>query len=188
MPFITEEIWQTLPHDGETIMLSEYPKYNEELNFKDEAVQMQVIMEAITAIRTRRNEMNVPPSKKANYFIATDKKETFTHGVQFIKKLASANDVEIGDEFTLDKAVTVVTNDAKIYIPMSDLVDKEEELKRLNKELMQVEKMLAQDEGKLNNQGFMAKAPDHVIEKIKGQAQREKEKIALIKAAIEALD
>lgn len=188
MPFITEEIWQTLPHEGETIMLTEYPKFSDSLNFTSEAAQMQVIMEAITAIRTRRNEMNVPPSKKAKYFIATDKKDTFNHGVQFIKKLASANDVEIGDEFTLDKAVTVVTNDAKIYIPMSDLVDKEEELKRLNKELQQVEKMLAQDEGKLNNAGFMSKAPAAVVEKIKGQAQREREKIALIKAAIEALD
>ncbi|MBQ6626938.1 MAG: valine--tRNA ligase [Ruminococcus sp.] len=188
MPFITEEIWQTLPHEGDTIMLCEYPKYDDALHFPEEAQQMEVIMEAITAIRTRRNEMNVPPSKKANYFIATDKKDTFAHGVQFIKKLASATEIEIGDEFTLDKAVTVVTNDAKIYIPMSDLVDKEEELKRLNKELATVEKMLAQDEGKLNNAGFMAKAPEAVIEKIKGQAEREREKIALIKAAIAAFD
>ena len=188
MPFITEEIWQTLPHEGDTIMLAKYPEYDDALNFPVEASQMEVIMEAITAVRTRRNDMNVPPSKKAKYYIATDKKDTFTHGIQFIKKLASANDVEIGDDFTLDKAVTVVTNDAKIYIPMSDLVDKEEELKRLNKELAQVEKMLAQDEGKLNNAGFMAKAPQAVIEKIEGQAQREREKIALIKAAIADLD
>lgn len=189
MPFITEEIWQTIPHDtdGKTVMLEKYPEYDPNLDFRSEAEEMMKVMEAITAIRTQRNEMNVPPSKKAKLFIATAIPETFSNGEQFFKKLASASEVEISDSFDIDGAVTVVTSDAKIYIPMEELVDKEAELKRLNKELKQVEKMLAQDEGKLNNPGFMSKAPEKVIEKIKGQAEKEREKIALIHAAMDAL-
>lgn len=189
MPFITEEIWQTIPHDtdGKTVMLEKYPEYDPSLDFPSEAEEMMKVMEAITAIRTQRNEMNVPPSKKAKLFIATAIPETFSNGEQFFKKLASASEVEISDSFDIDGAVTVVTSDAKIYIPMEELVDKEAELKRLNKELKQVEKMLAQDEGKLNNPGFMSKAPEKVIEKIKGQAEKEREKIALIHAATDAL-
>lgn len=189
MPFITEEIWQTIPHDtdGKTVMLEKYPEYDPSLEFPSEAEEMMKVMEAITAIRTQRNEMNVPPSKKAKLFIATAIPETFSNGEQFFKKLASASEVEISDSFDIDGAVTVVTSDAKIYIPMEELVDKEAELKRLNKELKQVEKMLAQDEGKLNNPGFMSKAPEKVIEKIKGQAEKEREKIALIHAAMDAL-
>lgn len=189
MPFITEEIWQTIPHDtdGKTVMLEKYPEYDPNLDFPSEAEEMMKVMEAITAIRTQRNEMNVPPSKKAKLFIATAIPETFSNGEQFFKKLASASEVEISNSFDIDGAVTVVTSDAKIYIPMEELVDKEAELKRLNKELKQVEKMLAQDEGKLNNPGFMSKAPEKVIEKIKGQAEKEREKIALIHAAMDAL-
>ena len=189
MPFITEEIWQTIPHDtdGKTVMLEKYPEYDPSLDFPSEAEEMMKVMEAITAIRTQRNEMNVPPSKKAKLFIATAIPETFSNGEQFFKKLASASEVEISDSFDIDGAVTVVTSDAKIYIPMEELVDKEAELKRLNKELKQVEKMLAQDEGKLNNPGFMSKAPEKVIEKIKGQAEKEREKITLIHAAMDAL-
>lgn len=189
MPFITEEIWQTIPHDtdGKTVMLEKYPEYDPSLDFPSEAEEMMKVMEAITAIRTQRNEMNVPPSKKAKLFIATAIPETFSNGEQFFKKLASASEVEISDSFDIDGAVTVVTSDAKIYIPMEELVDKEAELKRLNKELKKVEKMLAQDEGKLNNPGFMSKAPEKVIEKIKGQAEKEREKIALIHAAMDAL-
>ena len=189
MPFITEEIWQTIPHEteGKTIMLEKYPEYDESLTFPTEAQDMKKVMEAITAIRTQRNEMNVPPSKKAKLFIATSTPDTFSQGVKFFEKLASASGVEIGDAFEIEGAVTVVTGDAKIYIPMEELVDKEAELARLNKELKQVEKMLAQDEGKLNNPGFMSKAPEKVIEKIKSQAEKEREKIALINAAIESL-
>ena len=149
-----------------------------------EAQEMEKIMQAITAVRTQRNEMNVPPSKKANYFIATKVADTFAHGAEFFKKLASADAVEIGEDFNIDGAVTVVTASAKIYIPLSELVDKEAELKRLNKELEQTKKLLMQDENKLKNEGFLHKAPAAVVEKIKGQAQREREKIALIEAAI----
>ena len=185
MPFITEEIWQNIPHEGETIMLEKYPEFTDALCYEQEAADMEKIMTAITAIRTQRNEMNVPPSKKAKLYIATKAADTFRHGAEFFRKLASATDVEIDSDFEIEGAVTVVTANAKLFIPMSELVDKDAELKRLNKELEQTEKMLRQDEAKLNNPGFMGKAPAHVIEKIKNQAQREREKIALIKAAIE---
>ena len=188
MPYVTEEIWQTIPHEGETVMLSEYPTYKPELDFPEEEAEMRRVMEAIRAIRNRRSEMNVPPSRKAKVYVATKFADTFKNGSAFIEKLASASGVEVADNFDIDGAVTVVTADAKIYIPMDELVDKAAELERLGKELAAVEKRLAQSEGKLNNQGFVSKAPAAVIEKVKGQAAKEREKIALIKAAIDALN
>ncbi len=188
MPYVTEEIWQTIPHEGETVMLSEYPTYKPELDFPEEEAEMRRVMEAIRAIRNRRSEMNVPPSRKAKVYVATKFADTFKNGSAFIEKLASASGVEVADNFDIDGAVTVVTADAKLYIPMDELVDKKAELERLGKELAQVEKRLAQSEGKLNNRGFVSKAPAAVIEKVKGQAAKEREKIALIKAAIDALN
>ena len=187
MPYITEEIWQTLPAEGDTVMLAEYPSYDEKLNFPEAVSSMEKVMEAIRGIRNRRAEMNVPPSKKAKVYIATKLPEVFEQGSQFICRLASASEVEVGDSFDIDGAVNVVTADAKIYIPMDELVDKKAELERLNKELESVKKRLAQSEGKLNNQGFVSKAPAAVVEKVKGQAQKEREQIALIQAAIDAL-
>ena len=187
MPFITEEIYQTLPGSAETIMLEKYPEYTADNNYPKATAEMEKIIEAITAIRKRRQEMNVPPSRKAKVYIATKLSDVFENGVKFICKLASASEVEIGDDFDIEGAVTVVTADAKIYIPMAELVDKEAELARLNKELAATEKLLAQSEGKLNNQGFIAKAPQAVVDKVKGQAEKEREKIAMIKAAIAAL-
>ena len=187
MPYVTEEIWQTIPHEGETVMLAKYPEFKAELDFPDAVAEMERVMDAIRAIRNRRSEMNVPPSKKAKVYVATKFADTFTNGTPFIQKLASANEVEVAEHFDIEGAVTVVTADAKIYIPLSELVDKDAELARLNKELEQVKKRLAQSEGKLNNAGFVAKAPEAVIEKVKGQAAKEREQIALITAAIDAL-
>ena len=187
MPYITEEIWQTIPHEGETVMLAKYPEYNAELDYPEASDEMKKIMDAIRAIRNRRAEMNVPPSRKAKVYVATKFADTFRDGTQFIQKLASASEVEVAESFEIEGAVNIVTADAKIYIPMDELVDREKELARLNKELEQVKKRLAQSEGKLNNQGFVAKAPEAVIEKVKGQAAKEREQIALIEAAIAAL-
>ena len=188
MPYITEEIWQTLPVEGETVMLAEYPAYDESLNFPEAVGAMEKIMEAIRAIRNRRAEMNVPPSKKAKVYIATKLPEVFEQGSMFIMKLASASETEVGESFKLDGAVNIVTADAKIYIPLDELVDKKAELERLNKELAAVEKRLAQSEGKLKNEGFVSKAPAAVVDKVKAQAEKEKEQIAMIKAAIKALN
>ena len=187
MPYITEEIWQTIPHEGETVMLTDYPTFKAALDFPEAAAEMGRIMDAIRAVRNRRNEMNVPPSRKAKVYVATKFPQTFEDGKAFIVKLASASEVEVADSFEIEGAVTIVTADAKIYIPMDELVDKSAELARLNKELEQVKKRLAQSEGKLNNQGFVAKAPAAVIEKVQGQAAKEREQIALIEAAIAAL-
>ena len=187
MPYITEQIWQTIPHEGETVMLCDYPGFKPELDFPEAAAEMRRVMEAIRAIRNRRNEMNVPPSRKAKVYIATRFPKTFEDGKAFFIKLASASEVEVADSFDIEGAVTAVTADAKIYIPMDELVDKEAELARLNKELAQVKKFLAQSEGKLNNQGFVAKAPAAVVDKVRQQAEKEREKIAMIEAAIAAL-
>ena len=187
MPFITEEIWQTLPHDGDTIMLSPWCKYDEKLAFKSEEEQMESIMTAIKAVRNRRAEMNVAPSKKAEVFIETAKPEIFEAGTTFFKRLASASDVKIADSFDIDKTVSIVTADATIKLPLAELVDFEAERARLNKELAAAEKDLAFTNNKLNNQGFMSKAPEKVINEIKEKAAKYNEKIALLKDSIAKL-
>ncbi len=187
MPFITEEIWQTLPHEGETIMLSPWPKFSEDLCFDKEETTMNAIMEAIRAIRNRRAEMNVAPSKKAHVYIATEKKDVFTAAVVFMQRLASAEEVIIGDSFELDGAVSIVTADAKIYIPMGDLVDFEAERKRLEKEKEGAEKKLAGIRGKLSNPGFLAKAPEAVIEGQRAEEAKLVEKLRMIEESLAAL-
>ncbi len=187
MPFITEEIWQSMPHDGETIMVQKYPECTEEHHFPEAEKQMNMIMDAIKAIRNRRSEMNVPPSRKAKVYIAAKDTETFNAGSVFFTRLASASEVNVAESYEIEGAVTVVTADAKIYIPMDELVDKEAELQRLNKELEAAQKDLQFNEKKLNNQGFMAKAPEKVVAEVKANAAKFAEKIEMIQAAIDAL-
>ena len=180
MPFITEEIWQTLPHDGESIMISNWVDYDENLNFSLQEAEFESIMAAVKAIRTRRSEMNVAPSKKAAIHIATSKQNVFETSKAVIAKLASGSSVEIAEEFAIENAVSIITNDAKIYIPLGELVDFEAERARLNKEKEAVLKKLEQTERKLSNEGFLAKAPAQVVEEQKAKAKEMKEKIALI--------
>ena len=187
MPFITEEIWQTLPHDGESIMISAWPEYDSAHSFEAEEAEMERIMTAVRAIRNRRAEMNVPPSRKAKVYIATAYKPAFEHGSVFMQRLASASEVEVADSFELDGAVCIVTADAKIYIPMGELVDLEAEKVRLNKELAAVEKDLAFVNGKLSNENFVAKAPAAVVEAQREQKTRYEEKIAMLKESIAKL-
>ena len=185
MPFITEEIWQTLPHDGESIMISEWPVYKDEHNFSVEEQEMDRIMEAVRAIRNRRAEMNVPPSKKAKYYIATAHKDTFEKAGIFMQRLASCSEAEIGDSFEIDDAVCIVTTDAKIYIPLGELVDFEKEVARLNKEKEKVLKDLEFIDKKLNNENFVAKAPKTVVDGQREAAQKLRDKIAMIDESIE---
>ena len=187
MPFITEEIWQTLPHDGESIMISSWPEYDPAHSFEAEEAEMERIMTAVRAIRNRRAEMNVPPSRKAKVYIATAYKPAFEHGSVFMQRLASASEVEVADSFELDGAVCIVTADAKIYIPMGELVDLAAEKARLNKELAAVEKDLAFVNGKLSNENFAAKAPAAVVEAQREQKTRYEEKIAMLKESIAKL-
>ena len=188
MPFITEEIWQTLPHDGETIMKSQWPEFSDTLVFTEDEDKMNIIMDAIRAIRNRRGEMNVPPSRKAHVYIATEKKDIFSLSALFMQKLASASEVTVGDSFNIEGSVSIVTADAKIYIPMGDLVDFEAERKRLLKEKETAEKKLAQINGKLSNPGFLAKAPANVIETQKADAEKLTEKIKMIDESLAALN
>ena len=165
MPFITEEIWQALPHEGETIMLAQWPEYSEELNFATEESDFEKVMAAIKAIRNRRAEMNVPPSKKAKLFIATADTELFEKCAVFMQRLASASEVEVWTTFDVEGAVKVITGSAVISIPMNELIDFAEEAARLEKELENANKEKEFFESKLNNKNFVDKAPAAVVDK-----------------------
>ena len=190
MPFITETIWQALPHEGETIMLSQWPTYSDDLHFAAEEAQMEILMESIRAIRNRRAEMNVPPSKKAKVYVVTEHQSVFTEGEACFLKLAYANALTICDTMPEDaaKMVSVVTGDAQMYMPMSELIDFEKEKARLNKEKGKAEKDLAFIEKKLNNPGFVKKAPEQVVEGERVKAAKLKEQIANLNESLAALD
>ena len=188
MPFITEEIYQAIPHDTESIMISKWPEYDPTLSFADEEAQMEKIMDAIRAIRNRRAEMNIPPSKKSKVYVETVFSDVFAVGSEFIKRLAYASDVEIADAFgDLGNTVTIVTNDAKIYIPLGDLVDFEAEAKRLQKKLAAAEEKLAFINKKLDNPGFVNKAPEKVVQQNRDEAAKLTEKIANLRSSLENL-
>ncbi|WP_444657962.1 valine--tRNA ligase [Caproiciproducens sp. R2] len=187
MPYITEEIWQTLPHEGESIMVSRWPQYEESRCFPQAAENMRSIMEAVRAVRNRRSEMNVPPSRKTHLYIATGDAAMFEEGREIIKKLAYATEVEIGSDYQLDGAATIVTANAKLYIPMSELVDKKAELERLTKELESAQKQYQNAQEKLANEKFMSKAPTNVVEGVRQNADKLRDHIALIQSGIEAL-
>ncbi len=166
MPFITEEIWQKLPHEGESIVITQWPKYTESLNFPEEAANMELVKNALKAIRNQRSEMNIPPSKKAKVYIKTDKADVFSQAAIFFEKLASASETAVcGDDFVPPaNAVSCVVEGAQLFMPLDDLVDKEKELERLTKEKERLMGEIKRVEGKLNNQGFVAKAPAQVVE------------------------
>lgn len=188
MPFITEEIWSAVTDSGVPCILSEFPRYDEKLNFADEEKQFEKIIAAIRSIRNRRAEMNVPPSKKAALHIETAEKEIFEQGRLFFERLASASSVEISDKIDIADAVTVVTDSARIFIPMDELVDKEKELARLTKEKAAVQKDIDFSSNKLNNRGFVAKAPAQQIEAEKAKLSKAREKMAKIEESIAALN
>lgn len=187
MPYITEEIWQSLPHEGESIMLSKWPVYEEAHCFQQAASDMQGIMDVIRAVRNRRSEMNVPPSRKTHLYIATAAEKVFQEGAPIIERLAFANGVEIGPAFEIEGAVNIVTSGAKAYIPMDELVDKKAELARLTKELESAQKQYATTQQKLSNEKFLSKAPENVVEGVRQNAAKLKEHIALIQSSIDAL-
>lgn len=186
MPYITEEIWQTLPHEGEALVVAKWPEYSESLDFAQAESDMEKVMELIRAVRARRADMNVPPSKKAQLNIETANRECFTAGRDAIMRLAYASSVEVGESFTVDGAVTVVTESCRAYIPMAELVDREAETARLTKELEGAQKQLDNVNAKLNNETFMSKAPDKVVAGVRENGEKLAEKIRLIKEALEA--
>ena len=183
MPFITEEIWQALPHEGDALMMQSYPVYDEKLNFPEDEANFGMVMDAIKAVRARRAEMNVPPSRKSHLIIVTDKAKAFTDGEKFICKLAYASGIEVRAELpeTTDGMVSVITDNARMFMPMAELVDLEKERARMEKELANAKKQLDGQIAKLANENFVSRAPEKVV-------NIEREKKAKLEALIENLE
>ena len=182
IPFITEEIWQSLPHEGTALMLERYPAFDPALSFPEDEQNFEMVMNAIKAVRARRSEMNVPPSRKAHLIIVTDKKAAFEAGVSYICKLAYASEVSVTGEApaSTEGMVSVVTDNARMFMPMAELVDLEKERARIQKELQNAEKQLAGQNAKLANENFVTRAPEAVV-------NVEREKKAKLEALIENL-
>ena len=192
MPFITEEIYQALPHADESIMISAYPAASEALCFENDAERMNKVIAAIKAIRARRNEMNVPPSRKAKVYIATKYTDSFNQSsAVFFSRLASASEVEIGesfdDAFSADDAVRIVTDSATIFLPLSDIVDTEKERARLESEQKKLALEIERIEKKLSNEGFVAKAPAAVVEGEKAKLAKYRENLEGVLAGLAKL-
>ncbi len=189
MPFITEEIYQYLPTVDGSIVLASWPKYKEEDSMKEEEEKMNLIMEGIRNIRNIRAEMNVIPSKKAKVIIVASEEKiaTIEEGKDYFKTLASASEVEIlKDKVGIpEDAMTTLIEGAQIYIPLDELVDFEKEIERLQKEKSKIEGELKRVSGKLSNQGFLAKAPDSLIEEEKSKKDKYEE---MMKTVVERLE
>ena len=180
MPFITEEIWQALPHSGDYLMLQQWPQHRAELDFPEEEKAMELIMDGIRGVRARRAEMNVPPSKKAQLTVSTLERAVFEQGIPFLKRLAYASDVTVegvadagsDDAMTAQGMVTVTTHAARLFMPLAELVDLEKEKARIEKELKKNRAELDKLEAKLGNPGFVNKAPAHVVEAEQDRAEK----------------
>ena len=172
MPFITEEIYQAIPHKCESIMISEYPTFDESLVYTDAEEDVERIIACITAIRTRRAEMNVPPSKKAKLFVVTKYEETFNRAAKILEKLASASEVIVTDGYESDDAVMIATDAGRLYIPLAEVIDFEKERARLTAEMKKNDGEIERIEKKLANEGFVAKAPAAVIEGEKAKLKK----------------
>ena len=189
MPFITETIWQALPHEGPSVMVSKWPEYEDALHFAVEAEQVETMMDTIRAIRARRAEMNVPPSKKAQVILLTDKRAAYEAGSLFFAKLAYASGIEFVEQApaNLESLVSIVTKGAQVYMPMGELVDFEKERARLQKEKAKVQKDIDFVMKKLNNPGFVAKAPEAVIAQEREKAAKYQELMEKLEASLAAL-
>ena len=193
MPFITEEIYQSLPHTDESIMISKYPAFDASFVFESDAEKMNRVITAIKAIRARRNEMNVPPSRKAKVYIATKYVDSFNDSTAiFFTRLASASEVEIGESFddvlTADDAVRIVTDSATVFLPIADIVDTEKEKARLEAEQKKLLGEIDRIEKKLSNEGFVAKAPAAVVDGEKAKLAKYRENLDGVIAALAKLN
>ncbi|MBQ8345354.1 MAG: valine--tRNA ligase [Clostridia bacterium] len=191
MPFITEEIYQALPHDSESIMIASYPAYDASLVYEQDAECMNRVIGAIKAIRARRNEMNVPPSRKAKVYIATRYTDAFHEGsAVFFHRLASASEVQIGEsfDFTADDAVQIITDSATVFLPLSDIIDMEKEKARLAAEDKRLTGEIERLEKKLSNEGFVAKAPAAVVEGERSKLSKYRENLDGVRLALSKLN
>ena len=189
MPFITEEIWQSLPERESALIVSKWPEAKEALSFKTEEAHMESVMNAIRAIRNRRAEMNVPPSKTATLYVLTSNPQVFTEGEGFIQRLAYADKVELLEKEpeNLNGLVTCATADAKPYTPMGQLVDIAKEQERISKELDKARKNLASLNGKLSNENFTSRAPEAVVNAEREKAKKAADLIAALEESLAAL-
>ena len=192
MPFITEEIYQALPKcDGaeDILMTAQWPEYTETLSFPAEESAMEAVMDLIRAIRARRAEMNVPPSKKAELMIVTDQAEPYQQGLHFIQRLAYASNVTFPETAPADVTglVSVVTHDATAYLPLSELVDLAAERERIAKELEKAKNGLRITEGKLANEKFVAHAPENVVNAEREKVAKYQELIAKLEESAKAM-
>jgi len=180
MPFVTEEIWQSLPHEGASIMVSDWPQYSDALNFSAEEEQMNMIMDAVRAIRNRRAEMNVPPSRKAQVILVTAQPENYQLGAHFITRMAYASELTVLTAAPADLTgmVTVATHDATVYMPMAELVDIAKELERIAAERKKAEENLQRIEAKLANESFTSRAPENVVNAEREKAEKARALIA----------
>ena len=189
MPFITEEIWQSLPHEEEALIVAKWPEFRWDLQFSKEEAEMESVMDAIRAIRNRRAEMNVPPSRKAALYVLSSKAHMYKEGEGFIQRLAYAESVTVLEKEpeNIDGMVCCTTADAKLYIPMGELVDVAKELERIDKELEKARKNLAMLEGKLSNENFVARAPQSVVDAEREKAAKAKDLIVQLEESAAAL-
>ena len=168
-------------------MISAWPVYDPALSYPEEEREMERLMEAIRAIRNRRAEMNVPPSRKAQVYVETAFASTFADGAPFMQRLASASEVLVGESFNLPGAVSIVTPDATIKIPMDELVDKAAERARLEKERAGVQKQLDGVLARLENKAFTDKAPEAVVAGARENAARLQDQLHLLEQSLAAL-
>ncbi|MBR3870805.1 MAG: valine--tRNA ligase [Clostridia bacterium] len=187
MPFITEEIYQNIPHNKESIMIDDYPIFRNELVFDAEEAEMNKVMELIKAVRNRRSEMNIAPSKKAHLYIETENAELFEKGKGYYERLASASGVTVGNGFDIQNAVTIVTDGAKTYIPLAELVDVSAELDRMAKEKEKLLSEIKRVDGMLSNEGFVSKAPAAKIEAEKAKKEKFVAMLEALEKSIEEL-
>ena len=189
MPFITEEIWQALPHEGDYLIRAQWPTYRQEFDFAAEERAMEAVKDAISAVRARRAEMNVPPSRKAKIIITSQTPEIYVGGRDFITRLAYASEVEVGTQAPqdLNGMVTVSTHDATMYLPLAELVDIGKELERIQKELTKARENLERIEKKLQNESFVSKAPEAVVNAEREKADKARALIAKLEESAQAM-
>ena len=189
MPFITEEIYMNLKHNDESIMISEWPKFDESRNFKQEEEDIELIKEIIKNTRNIRANMNVAPSKKASMIFVTDNSRVIEEGKSFIEKLASSDKIIIQKDKTgiSDTAVSIAAPGMEIYIPFDELVDIAQEIERLEKELLTYQNEIKRVEKMLSNEGFIAKAPASKIEEEKAKKIKYEELLKKTEERIESL-
>ncbi len=187
MPFITEEIWLSLPHSGESVMVSDYPVVKEELSFPEAERNIEIMLESIRAIRNRRAEMNVPPKRLAKVIIVTKEPELFADKEPYFKRLASASEICVAAECNDEGTVRIVTNESEIFLPLADIVDADAERERLAKELAVAESEIKRANGKLNNAEFVAKAPEKLVNAEKEKLVKFTELAEKLKASIASL-